>query len=138
MSLHQYLILNSKNYFAIAEEYVTLSKVFKKETFLEKLSLWVEMLIYPLVMLTCIFVYEQEFSIFTLMTIHKTVSLWFDWVKYNDMSTDIHDWIKIVRSNGGPFISTNDPKYHTYIYADGMQRLYNTFPVLSKKGTKRL
>jgi hypothetical protein len=72
------------------------------------------------------------------MTIHKTVSLWVDWIRYKELDSEIHEWIKIVKSNGGPFISTNDVSYHTYVYADGMQRLYNTFPILSKKGTKRL
>jgi hypothetical protein len=60
MNLHQYLILNSRDYFAIAEEYCNLNKVFKKDTFLEKLSLWVDMVFYPLAMILLIVVYNMN------------------------------------------------------------------------------
>jgi len=136
--LHQYLILNRRDYFAIAEEYVMLNQIFQRETFLEKLSLWVDMLIYPVFLIVSIFLHKQEFSIFTVMTIHKVVSLWTDWIRYLELQYETHEWMNIVRSNDGPFISTNDPKYHMYVYADGMQRLNNAFPVLTKKGAKSL
>lgn len=136
--LHQYLILNRRDYFALAEEYVMLNQIFQKETFLEKLSLWVDMLIYPIFLIASIFLYNQKFSVFTVMTIHKVVSLWVDWIRYLELQFETHEWMNIVRANDGPFISTNDPKYHMYVYADGMQRLNNAFPVLTKKGAKSL
>ena len=125
--INQYLILNDRNYFALAEEHIYLEQIFKKETLLEKLTLWIDMLVYPIVMLFSTIWYGQDINIFTVMTIHKTVTMWLDWVKYYQLCHEVSEWKKFVQSAGGPFISTNDPTYHVYVYADGMQRLKNKF-----------
>jgi len=61
------------------------------------------------------------------MTIHKTVTMWIDWFQYYNITQETLEWKKFVQTAGGPFISTNDPTYHMYVYADGMQRLKNKF-----------
>lgn len=38
MNVFQYLILNKKDYFSLAEEYIGLQTTFQKESILEKLS----------------------------------------------------------------------------------------------------
>ena len=141
----QYFILNNTSYFAIAEEYVGLQETFIKETLVEKLFLWVDMFIYPAYILISTVLYNQTLSLMTIASIHKTVTIWLQYLKYRTLSRKIHEWTNIVRSVGGPFISTNDPTYHVYVYADGMQRLHDllfgtrhTHSVLAKKGTKRL
>jgi hypothetical protein len=141
----QYFILNNTSYFATAEEYVRLQETFIKETLVEKLFLWVDMFIYPIYIVISTVLYNQALSLMTIASIHKTVNIWFQYLKYRNLSRKIHEWTNIVRSVGGPFISTNDPTYHVYVYADGMQRLHNLLlgtghahPVLAKKGTKRL
>jgi hypothetical protein len=138
MNISTYLILNKKKYFSIAEEYVGLQQLFQKETVFEKLSIIVDMLIYPLFMIGSVIFYQQEMTLFTVMSIHKTVTIWLNWIRYMELSQEINEWKNIVRSVGGPFISCNDPTYHVYVYADGMQRLHDTLFVLPKKGTKRL
>ena len=123
--INQYLILNNRNYFALAEDHIRLEQIFKKETLLEKVTLWIDMLVYPVIMIFAIIWYGQDVNIFTVMTIHKTVTMWMEWFKYYELNLEIVQWKKLVQSAGGPFISTNDPKYHLYVYADGMQRLKN-------------
>jgi hypothetical protein len=120
--INQYLILNDRNYFALAEEYVRLDQIYNKEG-IGKIMLIIDMIIYPLVMLF----YGQDITIFTVMSIHKTVTMWIDWINYYQLSYEVAEWKKFVQSAGGPFISTNDPTYHIYVYADGMQRLKNDF-----------
>jgi hypothetical protein len=141
----QYFVLNNTSYFAIAEEYVTLQETFIKDTFIEKLFLWFDMFIYPAYLVITTILYNQVLSIMTIASIHKTVTIWLQYLKYRTLSRKIHEWTNIVRSVGGPFISTNDPTYHVYVYADGMQRLHDslfgtrhTHSILAKKGTKRL
>ena len=120
-----YLILNNKNFFSIAEEYVELEQIFKKETFFEKMSLFVDMILHPLISIAMTFMRGQTIDIFLVLTIQKTIQLWVDWFRYLALTYETREWVDVVRSAGGPFISTNDPTYHMYVYADGMQRLQN-------------
>lgn len=142
LEINQYLILNKKRYFDIAEEFVNLRQLFKLETLFEKLSFLAEMIIYPLYSLFSIVLYNQRMGIVTIMSIHKTVTKWHQYFRYLQVKRDINDWKAIVMSVGGPFISTNDDTYQSYVYADGMQRLYDDLfsrrTILSKKGTKSL
>jgi hypothetical protein len=123
----QYLILNNQSYFAKADEFVDLDQLFKQETLFEKLNFWVDMVLYPLYTLLSIVFFGGEFGIFTLMTIHKTLTKWYEYFKYWMLNREIKEWKKYVKSVGGPFISTNDETYHSYVYADGMQRLHTRF-----------
>ena len=137
--IDQYLILNNSNYFAVAEEFTMLSQLFKQDTVFEKLIFWVDMVIYPIINLISIIVYNQGIGIFTVMAIHKTVTKWQQYIRYIQLISETNEWKKIINSIGGPSISTNDEMYIMYVFADAMQRLRNRlFPILSKKGTKSL
>lgn len=138
--VNQYLILNNFDYFAVAEEFTTLEQLFKKDTIFEKLNFWIDMVIYPIINLISIIVYNQRMSVFTIMSIHKTVTKWQQYLRYLQLKSETDEWKEIVNSIGGPSISTNDDTYIMYVFADAMQRLRNRlFPTfLSKKGTKRL
>jgi len=142
MTLHvnQYLILNNTDYFAVAEEFTILKQLFKKDTIFEKLNFWIDMVIYPIMSLISIIVYNQQIGIFTIISIHKAVTKWQQYLRYLQLKSEIHTWKEIANSTGGPKISTNDDTYITYVFADAMQRLRNhLFPTfLSKKSTKRL
>ena len=142
MRISEYLVLNTKKYFTIADEYVKLCQLFKGETTFEKLNFWIDMVIYPIITLVSIMFFNQKMNIFTLMTVHKTVTKWQQYVRYLELKHETHEWKTIVQSIGGPFISTNDETYHVYVYADGMQRLHDdlfrTSFLFTKKGSKRL
>ena len=138
----QYLILNKKNYFALADEFVTLHQLFKQDTLFEKLNFWIDLILYPLYTLISILFFKQELGVFTIMTVHKTVSKWQEYLRYLELESETREWKRIVQSVGGPFISTNDEMYHIYVYADGMQRLHDDLfrspLLLTKKRSKRV
>jgi len=137
--VNQYLILNNTNYFEVAEEYTLLDQIFKRDTVFENLNFWIDMVIYPFINLLSIIIYNQKLGIFTIMLIHKTVTKWQQYLRYTFLKEKTDEWKEIIQSTGGPIISTNDDTYIMYVYADAMQRLRNRlFPVLTKKGTKRL
>uniref|UniRef100_A0A6C0ENS1 Uncharacterized protein n=1 Tax=viral metagenome TaxID=1070528 RepID=A0A6C0ENS1_9ZZZZ len=125
LEINQYLILNKKKYFDLAEEFVKLEQLFRLETLIEKVSFWIDMIIYPVYMLFSTIFYNQKLGILTIMSIHKTVTKWQHYFRYVQLRSEINVWKGIVRSVGGPFISTNDDTYHSYVYADGMQRLHD-------------
>jgi hypothetical protein len=136
-----HFVLYPQNYFEMAEEFTRLSTLFVKESFFEKISLWIEMVISPVISL-CISLYSNTPpSFFAMLGFQKCFHLWQDWFEFRRLAIVIREWTNIVRSVGGPFISTNDPKYHVYVYADGMQRIHNSLlgrRSLTKEGTKRV
>lgn len=123
--LTQYILLNKQNYFQIAEEFVNLHQLFKQETLLEKLNFWIDMILYPLYIVFSTLWFEQPIGMFTVLSIHKAVSKWQQYLRFLQLQEKTNEWRHLIQSIGGPFISTNDETYHMYVYADGMQRSYN-------------
>jgi hypothetical protein len=138
--INQYLILNNSNYFSVAEEFILLEQLFKQDTVFEKLNFWIDMVIYPIISLISIILYNQQITVFTIISIHKAVTKWQQYIRYLHLKSETNEWKEIVYSTGGPIISTNNDTYIMYVFADAMQRLRNRlFPTfLTKKGTKSL
>ncbi len=132
------LLLLPNNYFAIAEEYTKLQKIFVTETFLESIMLWIDMVIAPLFNIVKAILSMKPPELFTILSLQKAVTLWKDWFRFKELRLIIRDWISISRSVGGPYISTNDAEYHTFVYADAMVRLQTALlTLISEKRTKR-
>jgi len=121
------LILLEPNYFEKADKHVELSRVFLKDHWWESLSTWIDMIVYPLLSLLYFLYFQEQPTIFTMMSFYKAFTLWSQWFEFQELNQDIREWTKIVRSIGGPFISTNDPTYHVFVYADGMERVRHSF-----------
>jgi hypothetical protein len=130
------ILMRPKNYFTIADEYVSLQRIFSRDTLLGKLELWVEMIITPLFMLGSAILNMTMPDMFQMMSLQKCVQLWKDWFRMRELRSEIHSWMKVVRSIGGPFIASNDAEYHVFVYADGMQRLHDL--IITKERTERL
>lgn len=138
----EYVLLNNKTYFAQADDFINLHEKFSPETVIGKVSLWIDMIVSPIISIIQFLFFGKKFDIFIILTIHKTINIWLDWFRWKELQTTIREWIKTVRSIGGPFIGCNDAKYHMYVYADGMQRIHDSLLsrhlVISKERTKRL
>jgi hypothetical protein len=121
------MILLESNFFEKADKHVELSRVFLKEAWYDTLSLWADMVIFPLITIGTFLYNPESPSMFSMLTFYKAITLWLQWLEYSLLTTDIREWTNIVRSVDGPFISTNDPTYHVFVYADGIQRLHHSF-----------
>jgi hypothetical protein len=108
-------------YFQNAEEYIHLQTIFETESIFDLASLFLDMFLYPIYVIYQISILEPSpMFVFGLM---KTYELWKDWFRYTELKFQISLWTLTVKKLGGPWISTNDPTYHIYVYADAMQRL---------------
>ena len=137
----QYMILNRSDYFAVADELIKLTQLFKRETVIENLNFWIDMVLHPLIIIGSVVFFKQNVGMFTILTIHKTITKWQQYFRYLHLSHQMNEWKQIVQFAGGPVISTNDDTYHMYVYADGMQRLHNRLfspLLLTKESSKRL
>jgi hypothetical protein len=132
------ILTNSSSYFSIAEEYVELQNTFITETIIDKINLWIDMVIYPIyTFISSIFSGEAP-GLMSFFSIKKCVELWQKWFRYKELTTTICEWKTIVSSIGGPFITTNDPTYHVFVYADAMTRLHSALLTTTEKCAKRL
>ena len=123
LSTANYFVLNSESFFQKAEEFVVLQQRFIKESLFDKIMLWFDMVISPILTLISCIVSGELPSVFTILGIHKLFSTWLDWFYFKSLASEIQEWRRLVKGVNGPFISTNDPLYHVFVYADGMERL---------------
>jgi len=135
----QFLLLNSSDYFSLADEFVTLQRIFVKDGVYETVGLWFDMIVSPILTIVHAVWKRATPSIFTALSFQKCVTLWKQWFRFQDLKKQVNEWMNIVRSIGGPFISSNDPEYHIFVYADAMQRLHGGLTsAISKKRAERL
>ena len=108
-------------YFALAEEYLDLRKMFDCNSLLDNLLLWFDMVIYPLyiVVRLCML----DFSPMYMFSLFSTYQKWNLWFRLRTLQASVDEWQKTVQSVGGPWISSNDPDLHVFVYADGMERI---------------
>ena len=122
-----HIILRPGTYFEDADEYVRLHKIYNPDDLLSKIGIWVEMIISPLFSILSA-IYNAELpGLLTVLGFYKTVWLWIEWFIYKDLSHEISEWTKYVREIGGPFISTNDATYQSFVYAHTMQQMHYSF-----------
>jgi len=122
-------------YFEKADDYSRLNKIFNPEDLIGRIMLWVDMVVSPLITIATSIWKTELPSIFSVYSFYKTFIIWAEWLQYSVLQAEIHEWKRLVKSIGGPFISTNEPLYHSYVYADGMERLRL---ILTEKLAKRL
>lgn len=132
----QHLILNKTDYFADAAKFVELQELFVVDNMFDKAQLWLNMLIYPIITVISVLFYGAEASIFSVFEFYKCATLWSQWFEFTELVQRVSKWSKLVRFIGGPFISTNDARYHVFIYADGMQRLENSIFLLPSRDVR--
>jgi hypothetical protein len=108
-------------YFEDADEYIELEKYFSCESFLDFATHVLDMILYPIYVFVNLLLLEFSPSyIFGLM---KTYESWMNFIRREELRDEMREWRMIVKSVGGPWISTNYREFHPYVYADGMVRI---------------
>jgi hypothetical protein len=126
-SIYAHAVLRSGTYFEDADNYVRLHKIYSPDDFLSKISIWIDMIISPLMTIVSS-IYSCELpGIFSILGFYKCIWLWIEWFIYKDLAHEVSLWVHHIRSIGGPFISTNDPTYQSFVYAHAMQDLHYSF-----------
>jgi hypothetical protein len=83
--------------------------------------LWFDMLLYPIYVVVQL--YMLDMSPMYIMALIKTYKIWVDWFRLREIEKKVDSWKTTIRSLGGPWISSNDPDLHVFVYADGMERI---------------
>ena len=62
-------------------------------------------------------------------TVRNMYSTWAEWFEYSDTRLKVQMMMLHMVRVGGPFISTNDPTYMPYVFADAVVRTPHRVPV---------
>jgi hypothetical protein len=122
-----HVILRDGKYFEDADEYVRLHKIYSPTDWLSIASIWIEMIVSPLMTIVSSIYYAEAPGMLSAVGFYKCIWLWFEWFVYKSLSHEVSQWVQYVREIGGPFISTNDPTYQAFVYAHTMQQTHYSF-----------
>lgn len=126
----KYFVEQSSDFFKETHEYFELRRKFMG------ILPWIDMIVGPMITIISFFWY-RTYDMFSVMSFAKAGMVLREWFRYMQLSQKLREWKSIVNNTGGPVISTNDPEYHVFVYADGMQRLHNSFFKTSCQASRR-
>ncbi len=111
-----------KTAFQTAERYIQLTKVWETDEWVPLIKHINEMILMPLI---AFFSYCVGYSdiMFCLSTFVGATSAWTEYAEFVELKFVMQRMELQARRVGGPFISTNDPTYMPYVWADAVTRL---------------
>jgi len=119
-----------KTAFQTAERYIQLTKVWETDEWVPLIKHINEMILMPLI---AFFSYCAGYSdiMFCLSTFVGATSAWTEYAEFVELKFVMQRMELQARRVGGPFISTNDPTYMPYVWADAVTRLRHRRPTPS-------
>jgi hypothetical protein len=110
-----------KTAFQTAERYIQLTKVWETDEWVPLIKHINEMILMPLI---AFFSYCAGYSdiMFCLSTFVGATSAWTEYAEFVELTFVMQRMELQARRVGGPFISTNDPTYMPYVWADAVTR----------------
>lgn len=130
-----YLLLNRTNFFEKAQEFIELEKIFKHNNLFEYLLFIVEVFYPVFSIIRSLRKCKIDIPIF--LSMYQIFNTLKKYIRYLELYFEINTWKTLVNIEyDGPFISTNDITYQSYVYAHTMQRSYDL--LLTKKRAKSL
>jgi hypothetical protein len=108
------------NPFKAADRFIVLRDICTPQTMIARFQRINEMIIMPLIAL---FMFFNSFDIFTFASTGVSAyRAWMEWIEFTDLSFRMQTMRLRMAQVGGPFITTNDPKYMPYVWADAVVR----------------
>ena len=79
------------------------------------------MIVMPIITLFLVFLHVAD-PMMIITTLLKTYQVWKDYTEYIELRFQVQAMFVHCQSVGGPFITTNNPLYMPYVFADAVQR----------------
>ena len=114
--------------FQLAERYIQLRKVCVPTLWSDWVTRISDMILMP--MITVFLCVARGLDIMMIVsTLQNMYSAWSQWFEYSDLRLKVQMMMLHTVRVGGPFISTNDPTYMPYVFADAVVRTPHRVPV---------
>ena len=109
------------NPFVVAEKYIQLRKIWAPRSMGDKMMRINELIITPLITIFFIFIKNIDF-IGVISAVFSVARAWIEYIRFSSLRFDMQLMYLQTMRCGGPFITTNDPDYLPYVYADAAVR----------------
>lgn len=113
--------MRRRNPFHIAERYIQLRKRCSPDTWLDTASRVNDMILLPLIALFRIFLGNRDI-LMVASTLMKAFYAWREYIEYYSLRLQVQMMMLQTALAGGPVITTNDPAYLPYVFADAVYR----------------
>ena len=114
-------IILSKNPFRDAERYIQLKKTCAPESWADSINRMNDMILMPIIVIF-LFILKKADVFLIASTVARTYQVWKDFVEYTHLRFEVQKMLMHTKLVGGPFITTNDPRYLPYVFADAVAR----------------
>ena len=113
--------IETQTAFQTAERYIQLCRVWESGEWVPLIKNINEMILMPLI---AFFSYSVGYSdiLFCLTTFASAMNAWSEYAQFIELKFAMQRMELQARRVGGPFISTNDPTYMPYVWADAVTR----------------
>ena len=107
--------------FKTADRYIELRKVCAPESWQGTMSRINDMIVMPVIFLFYVLVgqFDPLFLVPNALTIYRA---WKEWMEYSELRFVVQRMYLHTAKVKGPFITTNDPTYLPYVFADAVVR----------------
>jgi hypothetical protein len=112
------------NPFHVAERYIQLKKVFAPVSWADAINNINDMILMPFIVIF-LFILRKADVLLVASTIARTYQAWYGFIEYTDTRFQVQEMFIHTKAVGGPFITTNDPTYMPYVFADAVVRSSN-------------
>jgi len=107
--------------FKTAERYIQLRKICVPESWQGTMRRINDMILMPVILLFYLVVGQFDLM-FLIPNALSIVQAWREWVEYSDLRFVVQRMYLHTAKVRGPFITTNDPTYLPYVFADAVVR----------------
>lgn len=107
--------------FEVAERYIQLKKVCDTRSWFDTIQRINDMIIMPFIVVF-LFILRKADVFLIASTIGRTYQVWADFIEYTHLRYEVQLMFLQTKLIGGPFITTNDPTYLPYVFADAVVR----------------
>ena len=107
--------------FEVAERYIQLKKVCDTRSWFDTIQRMNDMIIMPFIVVF-LFILRKADVFLIASTIGRTYQVWSDFIEYTHLRYEVQLMFLQTKLIGGPFITTNDPTYLPYVFADAVVR----------------
>lgn len=113
--------------FEIAEHYLQLRKKFKSESWVDFMTHMNDLVLTPFIFIFMLLT-GRATPFFILTTLLELFKLFREYYSYSTLRYKLQHMFILTMLTGGPHISTNNPDYMPYVFADAVVRLCGRHP----------
>jgi hypothetical protein len=107
--------------FEVAERYIQLRRKYVPQSWGDTVLRVQDMILAPMIVVLVTLLGQGDLAMLA-STLYRTYQSWSEWFELTTLRFEVQSMYLTAMKSGGPFITTNDPFYMPYVWADAQVR----------------